>query len=167
MLGSKVWPISSSNSTSSNHQCNASCWRLQETCTLAWFGRFCVQFLPILAPGSSGKAFFYSTAPFYMAHYSSLQLHLQSFANSNYCLNCIYGEQKKKKKVIFFECRITCWLFSYRFESQKNLEGKKKKKESPNLALSNCLCLVSVDGVESGARSISAIKTKTHSSDGN
>lgn len=30
---------------------------------------------------------------------------------SNYCLNCIYGG----KEVIFYECRITHWLFSYRF----------------------------------------------------
>lgn len=35
----------------------------------------------------------------------------------------------KKKKVIFFECRITCWLYSYRFGSQKNLEEKKKKRK--------------------------------------
>jgi len=126
MLGSKIWPSSYLNrARAPTYQCNASCWGLPKTCTLAWFGWFHVQFLPFLAPVSSGKAFFYSTTPFYMAHYFSLQLHLQSSANSNYCLNCIYG---KKKKVILFERRITCQLFSYIFGPQKNSEGKKRRK---------------------------------------
>lgn len=141
MLGSKIWPSSYLNrARAPTYQCNASCWGLPKTCTLAWFGWFHVQFLPFLAPVSSGKAFFYSTTPFYMAHYFSLQLHLQSSANSNYCLNCIYGK-KKKSFSLSAELHASCFLT---YLGHKRTQ-KEKKEESPSLAVSDMLCPVSID----------------------
>lgn len=76
----------------------------------------------------------------------------------------LWGTKKKKSFSLSAELHVGCILIDL---DHRRTWRKKKKKESPNLALSHCLCLVSVDGVESGERSISAIMTKTHSSDGN
>lgn len=127
MLGSKVWPISSSNIAQA--PTTSAMQAVEDSKKLALW--------PALEGFTSNFSPFWPLGP--LEKLSFTQLHLlhgtllfPPAAPSKLCklqlLSKLHLWGTKKKKVIFFERGITCWLFSYRFGSQKNLEEKKNGK---------------------------------------